>query len=95
MSVKLLDIVVIAFRYYPNIYCLLQGSCFVCSSFPHTQKNKLESQPLKHLLEHFHSVLSTFYNNSSFWVVYYTSFQSDMLYIETLILLIYFHINYY
>jgi len=38
MSVKLLDIVVIAFRYYPNIYCLLQDSCFVCSSFPHTQK---------------------------------------------------------
>jgi len=38
-----------------------------------------------HLLEYFHSVLSTFYYNSSLlelWIVYYTfKFQSDILYL--------------
>jgi len=33
MSVKLLVIVFIVFKYNPSKYCLMQGSCFVCSDF--------------------------------------------------------------
>jgi len=47
MSVKLLDIVVIAFKYYSNTYCLLQCSCFVCSSFPHTHKKQIRITTFK------------------------------------------------
>jgi len=31
MSVKLLVIVIIDFKHYPSTYCLMQGSCFICS----------------------------------------------------------------
>jgi len=33
MSVKLLVIVIIVFKHYPITYCLMQGSCFICSNF--------------------------------------------------------------
>jgi len=33
MSVKLLVIVIIVFKRYPSTYCLMQGSCFICSDF--------------------------------------------------------------
>ena len=41
---------IIVFKRYPSTYCLMQGSCFLCSDFqnfnilPHL---KLESQPLR------------------------------------------------
>jgi len=31
-SVKLLVIVIIDFKSYPSTYCLMQGSCFICSN---------------------------------------------------------------
>jgi len=48
MSVKLLVIVFIFFKHYPMTYCLMQGSCAICSNFYNLKKNrsKLESQPL-------------------------------------------------
>jgi len=45
VSVKLLIIVIIVFKRYPSTYCLMQGSCFICSDFKHLI-SKLESQPL-------------------------------------------------
>jgi len=33
VSVKLLFIVIVDFKRYPRTYCLMQGSCFICSSF--------------------------------------------------------------
>jgi len=33
MSVKLLIIAIIDFKHYPSTYCLMQGSCFICSHF--------------------------------------------------------------
>jgi len=33
MSVKLLVIVIIDFKHYPSTYCLMQGSCAICSDF--------------------------------------------------------------
>jgi len=33
MSVKWLVIVIIDFKLYPSTYCLMQGSCFICSDF--------------------------------------------------------------
>jgi len=33
MSVKLLVIVNIVFKRYSSTYCLMQGSCFICSDF--------------------------------------------------------------
>jgi len=32
MSVKLLVIVIIVFKPYPRTYCLMQGSCVICSN---------------------------------------------------------------
>jgi len=31
MSVNLYVIVIIVFKRYPSTYCLMQGSCFICS----------------------------------------------------------------
>jgi len=33
LSVKLLVIVIIVPKHYPSTYCLMQGSCFICSNF--------------------------------------------------------------
>ena len=33
VSVKLLVIVIIAFKRYPSTYCLVQGRCFICGDF--------------------------------------------------------------
>jgi len=33
VSVNLLFIVIIYFKRYLSIYCLMQGSCFICSDF--------------------------------------------------------------
>jgi len=33
VTVKLLVTVVIDFKRYPSTYCLMQGSCFICSNF--------------------------------------------------------------
>ena len=44
-SVKLLFIVIIVFKRYSSTYCLMQGSCFICSKFD-IFTLKLESQPL-------------------------------------------------
>jgi len=33
MSVKLMVIGKIVFKRYPSTYCLMQGSCFLCSDF--------------------------------------------------------------
>jgi len=33
MSAKLLVIVITDFKRYPCTYCLMQGSCFICSNF--------------------------------------------------------------
>ena len=30
---KLLVIVIIYFKRYPNTYCLMRGNCFICSNF--------------------------------------------------------------
>jgi len=35
MSVTVLVIVIIDFKRYPSTYCLMQGSCFICSDFKH------------------------------------------------------------
>jgi len=33
MSVKLFVIVIKVFKRYPSTYCLMRGSCFICSNF--------------------------------------------------------------
>ena len=39
---------IIVFNRYPSAYCLIQGSCFICSDFKFEHgTSKLESQPLK------------------------------------------------
>jgi len=35
MSIKMLVIVSIVLKRYHSTYCLIQGSCFVCSNFYH------------------------------------------------------------
>jgi len=32
MSVELWVIVIIVFKHYPSTYCIMQGSCFICSN---------------------------------------------------------------
>ena len=47
MSVKLLVIVIIDVKRYPSAYCLMKGSCFICSDLKCEHYTiKLESQPL-------------------------------------------------
>ena len=51
VSVKLLVIVIIVFKGYPRTYCLMQGSCFICSTCLKfkKKKSKLKSQFKKNI----------------------------------------------
>jgi len=53
MSDKLLVIVIIVFKHYPSTYCLMQGSCFICSNVLKKyflKTRKLDSQNFNVLL---------------------------------------------
>ena len=42
VSVKLLVIVIVVFKRYPSTYCLMQGSCFICSNIEKLKRKYLK-----------------------------------------------------